>query len=154
MKFLGRVLAAFGELKTRLLHQGSQPNNTIRFRSTVGPDGIGTSWTRRDGSSRMVSTVWHPNGCYQVAVLGEPGDPTEILGWKSAPNSSKAIQIHVQVVKAILNSDPEEWVSWTSPVEDSIEFIKISVKDHGTWDLIYLNELLSAHGFPKATSRT
>ncbi len=119
--------------------------------TTVGLEGIATSWVREEHTPRMVSTVWHPDGCYQSAVL-DPEANSAILGYVLTSNAEEAVECHVLMVKEILAEDPT-WENWSTPGAMSQNVIKRAKRSTVIWDLGLLDKKLREYDLPPSIDR-
>ena len=139
-----------------------------KIRTTVSLSGIVTSFIQKDTKkNRVISTTFHPMGCYQIAIFEEIFGQ-KMLGYKLASNQVKATECHVTVVSELLNTDPISWDGWTTTNSDAV-FIMANLKlfisdlDEGLqlgqtlydkykfqfWDDSQINQLLADYGLPR-----
>ena len=119
--------------------------------TTVGLEGIATSWVREENTPRMVSTVWHPDGCYQSAVL-DPAANSAILGYVLTSNAEEAVECHVLMVKEVLTGDPT-WENWSTPEAASLNVIKRAKQSPDMWNLSLLDNKLREFDLPPSIDR-
>jgi hypothetical protein len=152
---LSAVSAWLASLISKALRINPGPalsHNLYQPVSTFGDTGIATSWTRSQTNEfRLVSTVYHPNGCYQIAVFDKPISDL-ILGYKLASDMRSATAEHVKVVISLLNSDPPNWEEWNTNSDDALQILKDLVATEPC-DEMLLNKLLVEAGFQPAKRR-
>lgn len=133
--------------KTNRIQKGA---SMLRLKTTKTDHGVSSVFTREsDNAFRVISTLYHPNGCYQTAVLNkESDDGGEILGWRLASSQQEANEIHVSTLIELLSSDPGDWREWTTDSRTAKSIIANCGDETDTWDVPQINYLLAKNNLP------
>ena len=131
-------------------------------KTTINQTGLCTSWEELE-CKPVISTIWHPVGCFQTAVLPVPFS-NEIYGYMLTTTIEEAQKMHLWVVDEIATKGIEECLSykfeefdpWNPSVEASELVVLRSEQPNGPLDKLfnerYINLSLRAIGFPSAVS--
>jgi len=136
----------------KFMVQKITPNNALSPITTVNQEGVVSSFTRGNGSFRLISTLFHPNGCYQTAIFSRQfGD--QILGYKLTATQEKAIRTHVETLNELIESDPMDWTTWTTDPDEFDEILYLAEPAPEYWQVDLLEDLLREHTLPPIQSR-
>lgn len=128
------------------------------YYTSLGQHGIATSWANGTFCP-IISTLWHPMGCYQTAVFSK-FDPNYIIGYQVSRNPEDAIIIHIKTIKMLLMTPDFKLIddNWTTPLQETkitiIESIKPNSSDLSiVFNGEYLNECLVLNELPPLVLR-
>ena len=96
--------------------------------STFNSKGLCTSWIETEYSP-VVSTVWHPLGCYQTAFFPKPFSEI-IFGYKLTATPQEAQKMHALVVEELVNNGVLKCCGpdWNTSEEEAKKVIARSIK--------------------------